>query len=159
MNTKKTRKNLDRRSFAILVSRFNEEITSGLLDGARTYLSEKEISLESVDTFYAPGAFEIPLIAQTLAKSGKYAGVICLGCVIKGDTAHFEFISLGTTYGIMQSMLTTEIPISFGVLTAYTDQQAFDRSQKDAHNKGREAAAACLETAELLYTLRSNRPF
>jgi len=136
--------------FAVVVSRFNEEITSGLLSGAREYLTEKGISFSDADLFYAPGAFEIPLIAQKLALTKRYSGVIGLGCVIKGDTAHFEFISLGATLGIMQSMLATETPISFGVLTTYTDQQAYDRSRKDSHNKGREAAAACLETAVLL---------
>lgn len=142
-------------SFAILVSRFNETVTHGLLEGARAHLTEKGVLPQDIYVFYAPGAFEIPLISQALIKTGKYAGVICLGSVIKGDTAHFEFISLGATIGIMQSMLATETPISFGVLTTYTEQQAFDRSQKDAHNKGREAAAACLETAELLRSLRT----
>jgi 6,7-dimethyl-8-ribityllumazine synthase len=136
--------------FALLVSRFNEEVTGGLLKGAKAYLSEKGISPAPSDLFYAPGAFEIPLIAQKLAKSGKYDGVICLGCVIKGDTAHFEFISLGATIGIMQASLATETPISFGILTTYTDGQAIVRSSEDAHNKGREAAAACLESAQLL---------
>src|SRR5689334_22465633 len=136
--------------FAFVVSRFNSEVTEGLLRGATTYLAEQDIETSPSDVFYAPGAFEIPLIAQKLARSKKYSGVICLGCVIKGDTAHFEFISLGATVGIMQSMLSTEIPISFGVLTTYNDRQAFERSNGDAHNKGREAAAACLETAQLL---------
>lgn len=79
--------------FAIVVSRFNEEVTSGLLRGARAYLSEKSIALRDEDVLSAPGAFEIPLIAQTLAQTGQFDGVICLGCVIKGDTAHFEYIS------------------------------------------------------------------
>ena len=76
--------------------------------------------------------------------------MICLGCVIKGDTAHFEFISLGATVGIMQASLATAVPISFGVLTTYNDEQATARSRDDAHNKGREAAAACLESAQIL---------
>ena len=134
--------------FAIVVSRFNQEVTGGLLKGAQDYLKENHI--EGSDLFYAPGSFEIPLIAQKLAKSKKYAGVICLGCVIKGETAHFEFISLGSTLGIMQSMLATEVPISFGIVTTYTDRQAFERSGNDVHNKGREAAAACLETVQTL---------
>lgn len=139
--------------FAIVVSRFNEEVTTGLLQGSLTYLEEKGIHQDKADIFHAPGAFEIPLIAKKLAQSGKYAGVICLGCVIKGDTAHFEFISLGTTLGLMQGMLATETPISFGVLTTYTDEQAIQRSKQDAHNKGKEAAAACLETAQILAKL------
>jgi 6,7-dimethyl-8-ribityllumazine synthase len=140
--------------FAVVVSRFNEEVTEGLLLGTRQYLREQDVKLDEQDIFHAPGAFEIPLIAQTLARSGRYAGVICLGCVIKGDTAHFEFISLGAAVGIQQATLATGVPISFGVLTTYTDEQAVARSRPDAHNKGREAAAACLETARLLSTLR-----
>jgi len=136
--------------FAVVVSRFNPEVTEGLLQGALAFLDEKKVAREQVRIFNAPGAFEIPLIAQKLAKSKKFAGVICLGCVIKGDTAHFEFISLGATLGIMQSALATETPISFGILTTYTDAQAESRSQPDAHNKGREAAAACYETAVVL---------
>ncbi len=144
-------------NFACVVSRFNEEITSGLLRGAQDYLKEKGITLSQLDIFHAPGAFEIPLIAQQLAKTGKYSGIICLGCVIKGDTAHFEFISLGSSLGLMQSMLTTEIPLSFGILTTYTDEQATLRSQCDPHNKGREAATACFETVMLLSQIREMR--
>ena len=136
--------------FAIVLSRFNEEVTGGLLQGARDYLNEKDLPFQDRDLFYAPGAFEIPLLAQKLAKTGKFAGVICLGCIIKGDTAHFEFISLGATVGLMQSMLTTEVPITFGIVTTYTDEQAIARSRNDAHNKGREAAAACFEARQTL---------
>jgi 6,7-dimethyl-8-ribityllumazine synthase len=136
--------------FAIIVSKFNADVTEGLVQGAQAYLNEKGISIHSDDLYSAPGAFEIPLIAQTLAKTKRYAGIICLGCVIKGDTAHFEFISLGATIGVMQSMLNTETPIAFGVLTTYTDEQALARSKLDAHNKGREAAAACFEASTTL---------
>jgi 6,7-dimethyl-8-ribityllumazine synthase len=136
--------------FAIVISRYNEEVTSGLLKGAQDYLRENGATLESMDIFDAPGAFEIPLIAQQLAKTQRYAGVICLGCVIKGDTAHFEFISLGTAYGIMQGMLNSETPISFGVLTTYSEEQALARSRDNSENKGREAAAACLNAAKTL---------
>ena len=140
--------------FAILVSRFNPEITDGLLSGARESLATQKIAVSDSDIFYAPGAFETPLLAQTLAKTKKYTGVITLGCVIKGDTAHFEFISLGATLGIMQAQLATEVPIAFGILTTYTDEQAHKRSRADAENKGKEAAAACLDAAELLAKLR-----
>lgn len=136
--------------FAIVVSRFNPEVTSGLLNGALKYLSEKGIEPTPSEIYDAPGAFEIPLLAQALARSGRYSGVICLGCVIKGDTAHFEFISLGATIGIQQAMLQSGVPISFGVLTTYDDEQAIARSRDDAHNKGREAAAACHEAALIL---------
>lgn len=136
--------------FAIVVSRFNEEVTGGLLQGTVKYLEEKDIRQDPSDIYSAPGAFEIPLIAQKLARSGRYSGVICLGCVIKGDTAHFEFISLGATVGLMQATLQTEVPITFGIITTYTDEQAIARSRDDSHNKGREAAAACWESLETL---------
>ena len=138
---------------ALLVSRFNTDVTHGLRDGALEWLEEHGI--RDVDVFDAPGAFELPLMAQALAKTGTYEGVICLGCVVKGDTAHFEFISLGATIGIMQAQLATETPISFGVLTTYTDEQAQARSRKDVHNKGREASAACVETLAFLRNTRS----
>ncbi len=142
--------------FAVVVSKFNPEVTQGLLSGAREYLAEKSIRVAEEDLFEAPGAFEIPLLAKALVKTRKYDGVVCLGCVIKGDTAHFEFISLGATVGIMNAMLETETPVSFGVLTTYTDEQAVARSRPDAHNKGREAAAACFEAADTLARIRSS---
>ncbi|MGE4232796.1 MAG: 6,7-dimethyl-8-ribityllumazine synthase [Bacteriovoracia bacterium] len=131
--------------FAILKSKFNPEVTNGLLDGAKVYLTEQGI--KEIDVFDAPGAFELPLLAQELAKTKKYDGIICLGAVIKGETAHFEFISLGTSYGIMQAMLSTGTPISFGVLTTYNDEQAQARSKPNQENKGIEAASACYELA------------
>jgi len=144
----------ERDGFALVVSRFNQEITDGLLQGALAYLRENNIRPAQSDIYYAPGAFEIPLIAQTLARSGRYRGVICLGCVVKGETAHFEFISLGATFGLMQASLESEVPISFGILTSYTEEQALARSGKNEANKGREAAAACLETANLMESIR-----
>jgi 6,7-dimethyl-8-ribityllumazine synthase len=139
---------------AIIVSQFNEKVTHGLKRGALEYLNEKGISDKEIQLFESPGAFEIPLIAQTLAKSKKFDGVICLGCVIKGDTAHFEFISLAAATGIQQASLATETPISFGILTTYTDEQALVRSSPDANNKGREAAAACIDAIETLKLIR-----
>ena len=142
--------------FAIVVSQFNPAVTSGLLSGAKQVLKEEKIELQSHDIFEAPGAFEAPLIAQELAKTGHYSGVICLGCVIKGDTAHFEFISLGATFGLMQAGLATGTPISFGILTTYTDEQAKIRSEENGENKGREAALACLTSARLLKRIRTS---
>jgi 6,7-dimethyl-8-ribityllumazine synthase len=139
---------------AIAVSRFNTEVTSGLLRGARAHLAEQGAPVAEADIIDAPGAFELPLIAQALVRTGRYDGVVCLGCVIKGDTAHFEFISLGAVSGLMTVALASETPVSFGILTTYTDEQAEVRSADDAHNKGREAAAACLETALTLRTIR-----
>ena len=139
--------------FAIVVSKFNPEVTNGLLEGAKEFLREKKVKLSTSDIFYSPGAFELPLIAKKLAKKKQYSGVICLGCVIKGDTMHFEFISLASAVGILQASLETNKPVSFGVLTTLNDAQAEARSRPDAHNKGIEAASACWETATLLQTL------
>lgn len=135
---------------AVVVSHFNAEVTRGLLQGAVAFLGEKGITVDERDIYRAPGAFEIPLLAKRLARSRRYDGVVCLGCVIKGDTAHFEFISLSASIGILQASLETEVPITFGILTAYTDEQAVARSRPDAANKGREAANACLESIALL---------
>jgi 6,7-dimethyl-8-ribityllumazine synthase len=140
---------------AVVVSRFNPEVTGGLLRGARAHLEEQGAPVDDDDVIEAPGAFELPLIAQTLARTGRYDGVVCLGCVIKGDTAHFEFISLGASLGLMSASLASETPIAFGVLTTYTDDQAEARSRDDAANKGREAAAACLETILTLRRIRA----
>ena len=137
-------------NFAIIVSQFNEDVTNGLLEGAQSFLKEKNAN---ADVFKSPGAFELPLIAKRLAKKPKYHGVICLGCVIKGDTMHFEFISLAATMGIMQASLETEKPITFGVLTTMDEAQAESRSQKNAENKGIEAAKACWESTLLLKEL------
>lgn len=139
---------------AIVVSRFNDEITLGLLQGAKAYLAEQAVDVPDSAIFWAPGAFELPLIAKVLARQKRFGGVICLGCVIKGDTAHFEFISLAASLGILQASLETEVPITFGILTTYTDEQAEARSSANASNKGREAAAACLETIAALQRVR-----
>ncbi len=135
---------------ALVVSRFNEAVTDGLRAGALEWLGEHDIGVRDADMIASPGAYELPLIAQALASTGRYRGVICLGCVVKGDTAHFEFISLGATVGLMQAALATGVPIAFGVLTTYSDAQAVARSRPDAHNKGREAAAACVESIAIL---------
>jgi 6,7-dimethyl-8-ribityllumazine synthase len=136
---------------AVLQSEFNDEVTGGLKKGALEVL--REHGIREVQEFRAPGAFEIPLIAKKLARSGRFDGIICLGCVIKGDTAHFEFISLGATVGIQLASLETGVPISFGVLTTYTDEQARVRSSSDSHNKGREAALAVLGTLKVLNSI------
>lgn len=139
---------------AIAVSGFNPEVTGGLLHGALHQLEALGAPVAEPDIIDAPGAFELPLIAQALARTGRYDGVICLGCVIKGDTAHFEFISLGASLGLMMAGLATETPITFGVLTTYTDEQAKVRSRDDAENKGREAAQACHAAIQTLRRIR-----
>ena len=136
--------------FAIVVSRFNPEITDGLLAGAREALAEAEVRDDDVTLVRVPGAFELPMAAQRLAESGRFDAVICLGCLIKGDTMHFEYIADAATRGIAEVGLATGVPVAFGVLTTLTDEQAAVRARPDAGNKGREAAAAAVEMATLL---------
>lgn len=136
--------------FAIVVGKFNPRITGGLLTGALGYLKKQGIEVALDDIFEAPGAFEIPLIAKKLAQSGKYDGVICIGSVIKGDTAHFEYISEAASQGLMSATLETEVPLTFGILTTFDAKQARVRSRNNSKNKGIEAAAACLESVRVL---------
>jgi 6,7-dimethyl-8-ribityllumazine synthase len=136
--------------FAIVVARFNESVTDGLLAGAREVLTEAGVRDEDVTVLRVPGAFEIPLAAQRLAETGRFSAVICLGCVIKGDTMHFEFIAGAATEGIARVATATGVPVAFGVLTTLTDAQAVERSIPGPDNKGREAALAAVEMATLL---------
>jgi 6,7-dimethyl-8-ribityllumazine synthase len=137
-------------SFAIVVSRFNEEITEGLLAGAREALAAAGVSDDEVRVFRVPGAFEIPLAAMRAAESGQFAAVICLGCLIKGDTMHFEYIADAASHGIMRVGLDTGVPVAFGVLTTLTDDQAAARAARGEGNKGAEAARAALEMVRVL---------
>ena len=135
---------------AIVVSKFNNEVTQGLLNGALEALLENGYDEKDVKIIHCPGAFEIPLTAKHLCQSGKYCGIICLGAVIKGETAHFEYISQAVTQGIAELNLEFGIPVSFGVLTSYNDEQAIKRSQPGDENKGKEAALAVIEMISLL---------
>lgn len=139
--------------FAIVVARFNERVTEGLLAGARDVLTEAGVRDEDVLVVRVPGAFEIPLAAQRLAETGRFAAVICLGCVIKGDTMHFEFIAGAATDGIARVATSTGVPVSFGVLTTLTEAQAVERSIPGPENKGREAALAAVEMSTVLRAL------
>jgi len=139
--------------FAVVVSRFNEEITEGLLRGALEFFAEQSIPTEAVKILRVPGAFEIPLAAKRLAESGDYDAIVCLGCLIKGDTMHFEYIADAASHGIAQAASSTGVPMAFGVLTTLTEEQAVERSGAGAGNKGREAAAAALEMAALFRQL------
>lgn len=139
--------------FAVVVSRFNEEITNGLLQGARELFAEASVPDENVTVIRVPGAFEIPITAQRLGESGEYDAVVCLGCLIKGDTMHFEYIAEAASHGIAQAAAATGVPMAFGVLTTLTEEQAAERSRSGPGNKGREAAAAALEMATLFRKL------
>ena len=143
--------------FAIVVSRFNEEITSGLLSGARLALLEAAVNEEDVTVIHVPGAFEIPVAALRAAQAGRFDAVICLGCLIKGDTMHFEYIAEAASQGIMNVSVSTGVPVAFGVLTTMTDEQAIARSAPGDGNKGREAALAAIEMATLFKRLDGHR--
>ena len=136
--------------FAVVVSRFNPEITDGLLAGARDALAQAGVRDDDVTLVRVPGAFELPVAAQRLAESGRFDAVICLGCLIKGDTMHFEYIADAATRGISDVGLATGVPIAFGVLTTLTDEQAEVRARPGDGNTGREAALAAVEMATLL---------
>jgi len=139
--------------FAVIVSRFNDFISSRLVDGAMDALvrhgaDEKEVTLLKV-----PGAFEIPLVAKKIAESGKYDAVVCLGAVIRGATPHFEYVAAEVSKGIAAVALESNIPVTFGVLTTDNLEQAIERAGSKAGNKGYEAAVAAMEMANLFREL------
>jgi len=140
--------------FAIVASRFNEMITRRLLDGAQAALLQHGVAEEAVDVAWCPGAFEIPVVAKTMADTGQYAAVVCLGAVVRGATPHFDYISGGVASGIQKVMLDTGVPVLFGVLTVDTIEQAIERAGTEAGNKGAEVATGAIEMATLLYKLR-----
>jgi 6,7-dimethyl-8-ribityllumazine synthase len=134
---------------AIVASRFNDFLVRELLDGAQDCLTRHGVDPERVDVAWVPGSFEIPLAAAKLADSGRYAAIICLGCLIQGDTPHFSYIAAEVTKGIAQVALDTGIPVSFGVITADTLDQAIERAGTKAGNKGFDAALSALEMIDL----------
>jgi 6,7-dimethyl-8-ribityllumazine synthase len=140
--------------FALIVSRFNDVITTRLGDGARRALAEAGASESQIETFSVPGAFELPQAARAVAETGRFDAVICLGCVIRGDTPHFEYICAAAAHGLMAAAGETGVPMSFGVLTTDTWEQAEARAGDGRDNKGFEATAAALEMAALFRTLR-----
>lgn len=130
---------------AIIQSRFNQIITDKLADGARRALEQNGVKPENISLFKVPGAFEIPLACQKISQIKAYHGIITIGAVIKGQTAHFEYISRAAISGVMSVMLKTGLPISLGIITAYNLAQAKARSGSGETNKGAEAARALLE--------------
>ena len=135
--------------FAVIVSRFNDAITGALRDGAHAALSEAGAAPADVEEFNVPGAFELPQAARLAAETARFDAVICLGCVIRGETPHFEYISSSVAHGIMEAAGETGIPIVFGVLTTDSEAQARERAKPGRDNKGWEAAAAGIEMAVL----------
>ena len=144
--------------FAVVVSRFNLEITQGLLAGARAALEQGGVPASAQTVVWVPGAFELPLTVQRLAESGDYDAIVCLGCLIKGDTMHFEYIAESVTHGLAQVALQSGIPIAFGVLTTLTEAQAVERAAPGPGNKGAEAARAALEMASLFHAIDEGPP-
>jgi len=135
--------------FAIIASRFNDEIVSGLLRGALGCLAEHGAAAKQISIYRVPGAFEIPIAASALPK--RFDAMITLGCILRGDTPHFEFLAHGVTAALLRE---TKVPIAFGVITCDTMQQAIERSAPGAGNKGWEAALAAIEMANLWRVLR-----
>ena len=141
--------------FAVVVSRWNTDITSRLATGAAEALSEAGAAVDSVETFYVPGAFELPVACLRAAQSGRFDAVIALGVVIRGDTPHFDYVAGCAAEGITRAAMTTGIPVLFGVITADTLEQAIARSGEKADNKGYEAALSAVEMAVLLKEMNS----
>lgn len=139
--------------FALVVSRFNDFMTEKLVNGAIDVLRRHGTEEKFISVVYVPGAFEIPVVAKRLAQSGKYNAVICLGAVVRGETPHFDYISNEVTKGVAQVALESEIPVTFGVLTCDSIEQAIERSGAKAGNKGADAALAAIELVNLLSKL------
>lgn len=140
---------------AVIVSRFNELVVDRLLEGAVNSLRRHGVGDEDIAVARVPGAFEIPVVAQELAKSAKYDAVICLGAVIRGATAHFDYVAGPLASSLASLGLTTGVPILFGVLTTDTIEQALERAGSKAGNKGSDVAVAAVEMANLLRSIRS----
>ncbi|MFC1561605.1 6,7-dimethyl-8-ribityllumazine synthase [candidate division KSB1 bacterium] len=135
--------------FGIIVGRFNEIVSAKLLDGAIDCLMRHDGVKENIDIFWVPGSFEIPAMARTLVETGKFDGIICLGAVIRGETPHFDYIAAEVTKGIAQVGLNSSIPVSYGVLTTDTVEQAIDRAGAKAGNKGWDATISAMEMIDI----------
>jgi 6,7-dimethyl-8-ribityllumazine synthase len=138
------------RRFAIVVANFNKEITDGLLRGACAAFADAGVNEADVTIVRVPGAFEIPLAARHLSMTDRFDAIVCLGCLIKGDTMHFEYIAEAVSHGIMSVGADTGVPVTFGVLTTLTEEQAVVRSADGPDNKGREAALSAVEMATIV---------
>jgi 6,7-dimethyl-8-ribityllumazine synthase len=140
---------------AIVVSKFNKLVTKNLLEGAQETLLEAGVSAENITVTWVPGAFELPLVAQKIATLKKADGILCLGCVIRGDTAHFDFVAGEAAKGIAAVAMAHVLPVSFGVLTTDTLEQSLHRAGGKLGNKGAECASALLETITTLHQLEA----
>ena len=138
---------------AVVVSRFNDFVTERLLAGTLEALAAAGVKSEHITTLRVPGSFEIPLAAQRAAETGQFDGVVCLGCLIRGATPHFEYIASAVAQGLTHAAAATGVPMTFGVLTTNSAEEALERAQPGSGNKGWEAAMAAIEMATLLARL------
>ncbi len=141
----------------IVAARFNEFITSKLLGGAIDCLKRENVKEEDIEVAWVPGAFEIPLIASKMAKSGKYDAVICLGAVIRGATSHYDYVCAEVSKGIAQVSMSSEVPVMFGILTTDTIEQAVERAGTKAGNKGFDCAQGAIEMVNLIREMDSSK--
>jgi 6,7-dimethyl-8-ribityllumazine synthase len=139
--------------FAVVVARFNATVTASLLAACRDTLARLGVGDDRVDVAWVPGSLEIPLVAKSLAGSGRYAAVICLGCVIRGETGHYDHVAGQAAAGVLQAGLASGVPVIFGVLTTETVEQALNRAGLKGGNKGAEAAFSAVEMVNLLKKL------
>jgi 6,7-dimethyl-8-ribityllumazine synthase len=140
--------------FALVAARFNGFIVDQLVSGATDAFNRHGVPEDRIDLFLVPGSFEIPLVAQRLGRCGQYAAVICLGCIIRGDTDHYDHVAGAATSGIAQAALNSGVPVIFGVLTCDTLEQAIHRAGATAGNKGFEAAVAAVEMVNLMKKIK-----
>lgn len=144
--------------FGIVVSRFNGFITERLLQSALAALKSAGVSAKQIDVVRVPGAFEIPVAAKKMGESRRYAAVVCIGCILKGETDHYEYIASEAARGVQLAQLDTGVPMIFCVLTCDTLEQAIDRAGLKAGNKGHEAGLAAVEMASLMRKLGAAKP-
>jgi 6,7-dimethyl-8-ribityllumazine synthase len=146
------------RSFGIVASRFNDFVVKALLEGAVEAIRRHGGDAGAVDVAWVPGSYEIPLVARELALSGRYDAVICLGAVIRGATAHFDYVAGGAAGGISNVALESGVPVIFGVITTESIEQAIERAGTKMGNKGFEAAVSAMEMADIMVKLRGRAP-
>lgn len=140
-------------SFGIVVSRWNSILTGRMLEGALDTLVRHGGSEESIETAFVPGTWEIPVVAQKMAQSGKYHAIICIGCLIRGETPHFDYLAGGVTSSLAGIALSSGLPVTYGIITVENLEQGLERAGSKAGNKGAEAAAAAIEMANLMRAL------
>ena len=143
--------------FAIVAARFNERITQRLVAGALQALRAARLGPDAIEVHWVPGSFELPQAASHLAATGRYAGIVCVGVVIRGQTPHFEHVAREAASGIRQVALATGVPATFGLITALSEEQAWERAGGEVGNRGEEAAEAALQMAEWIHQLGNDR--